>query len=312
MKLVTLLILLICLSAITSRRVHHRARHHHRQSKNGAYQFFLGFIQALSGAENLIDSCTKLVPGWESATDDEEKSGDSTDNQVASQQSTFQLILPYLTKAIDAVCNFKEKIITYLTGKFRRYIRLFLQGKTRKRFRLAWFLSGMWDSIVSVASDIGEAVVSGAKAVGNTIIKAGEWVGKKVEDLYNFVKEQIGSALQPVFDLFDQLKPKIIAWLQKSPLLAKLIAIGQCLYENDAVKGIKGIYNTLKAMVEIIPKLATPAGWVELIVNLVCSWENLKNGIQALIAGIAEKDKLIKYNFYGKFTGFLFRAIASQ
>jgi len=190
-------------------------------------------------------------------------------------------------------------------------MRLFLQGKTRRRFSLAWSLSGMWDSIKSTASDIGNAIVSGAKAVGTAVIKAGEWVGKKDEDLYNYVKEQINTLLQPVYALFDAIKAKVIAWMSKSPLLVKLLAIGQCLYKNDVVKGIKGIFNAVKGMIELIPKLATPAGWIELVVNLVCGWEDLKNGIESLVAAIAEKaDRLKRFNLYGKFAGFIFKAIA--
>jgi len=305
MKLISLFVLLLAFSCLFTRRVH-RYSHRRGPADNIVYQFILGFVAELSGQPAAIDECSQQVKGWESAATEE--NGD-TEKQVGGETSTtFQKVLGYLGKAIDAVCNFKENIIGWLTKSFRRYIRLFIQGKTTRRFR--WSLGGMWDSIKSAAVAVGDAVVSGAKTIGNAVVKGVEWVGKKADELFTYVKGQINTLLEPVYNLFEQIKAKFLAWLEKNPLMKKLFEFAKCFLTNSGVKGIKTLFNAVKSVVELIPKLATPAGWIELLVNLVCGWESLKDGINFLLSGIKETNAAKKYNFFGKFAGKIFEAIA--
>jgi len=93
-------------------------------------------------------------------------------------------------------------------------------------------------------------------------------------------------------------------------MFSKLYTFVKCLMDKNLIKGVKGLYDTVTGMIELIPLLSTPVGWIKLVVNLVCGWEDLKNGINALTSGISESDRLKKFNYYGKFAGFFFKAIA--
>ncbi len=311
MKLIKVLTLIAVLSSFTALKISSRNRIRNRSAApadNIIYQFTLGFLAALSGQPKFIDECSQQVPGWEAAAPEEE-SNNNTERELGGEtSSTLQKVLGYLGVAIDAICNFKDKIIAFLTKRYRRYMRLFMQGKTTKRFK--WSLSGMWDTIKGTVTDIGNAVVKGAKAVGTTVIKAGQWVGKKVDDLYTFVKEEINKILEPIYKEFEKIKVKFLAWLERNPMMKKLFLFAKCFITNGGVKGIKTLYNAVKSIVELIPKLGTPAGWIELLVNLVCGWESLKDGIGFLTQGLNQADKKKKYNLYGRFLGKIFEAIA--
>lgn len=308
MKLVYLLLILVAFQAVTSRRIRrHHARHHHRApADNIVYQFILGFITALGGQEKLITECSAQFPGWESASTAQT---DTTQTEMAGTPTTFQTVLKYLGMAIDAICNFKDNIIEFLTKKFRRYVRLFLQGKVRGRFGRGFF-SGIWNGIKKGAAAVGNAVVSGAKAVGNTIIKGAEWVGKKAEELFAWCEKKFQELLEPVYELFESIKAKVVAWLEKNPTIKKLLEFGVCFLNNNGVKAIKTMFNAIKSIVELVPLLATPAGWIKLVINLVCGWKSLKEGIEAFIEGWNNTSAPHKFNRYGYAVGKFAEAIA--
>jgi len=275
---------------------------------NPLYQFIIGFLSELSGTPEFFDLCSKKVEGWESVGTQEELN-DNVDKELGTERSTLDKILGYLGKGIDLICGFKDNIIGFLSKKLRRYFRLFLHGRTRRR-RFRWTVSGLWDDIKSVANDVGESIVKGTSKAGSSVIDGVKWVGKKSSEAVEYVKDKLDTLLKPLFDLFEKIKAKIMNFLTKHPLLLKLLLFARCFLENNGVKAIKTLVTALTALVSLVPKLATPAGWVEVIVNLICGWKDLKEGIDFLKKGLDEKDKNKRFNFYGKFTGKIAAALA--
>ncbi len=102
----------------------------------------LGFLEELKGESKLFDECTKVIRGWELTADEEEKKKElSADKKLGGDtKATFQQVLGYLGVAIDTVCNFKEKIIAFLTKNYRKYQRLYLQEKKNsiKLYKNIW------------------------------------------------------------------------------------------------------------------------------------------------------------------------------
>jgi hypothetical protein len=266
---------------------------------NIIYRFILGFLAQLGGNEALVLKCSGQFPTWEQAQIKETSSSESTDAQVGGDHSTFTKVLNFLGSAITTICNFKEKIISFLFKRFRRYRRLFLQGKIRSGFRLGWSLSGAWSWIKTKAADVGRAVVA-----------TGQWIGKKVDELWEWIKEKINTVLQPIYDFFDQLKAKFVGWLRQNPTMAALLDFASCLHNNGSASALLTVAHVVLRLTLLIPSLATPVGWIALVVHLVCGWEHLRNGINFLLAAVRNTDRLMKYYQYGQMTGEFLRAIS--
>jgi len=116
--------------------------------------------------------------------------------------------------------------------------------------------------------------------------------------------------MQPVLDVFESIKEKFIAFLDKNPVLKTWFNFAKCFLEHEGTKQIKGLYERLKSFVTTIAALGNALGWVKLLVNLVCAWEDLRDGIAFLKLGFKEAKKPAKYNFFGRFVGKLVKAIA--
>jgi hypothetical protein len=261
----------------------------------------LGLVAEFSGTPAVIDECTKIVPGWE-AVGQSEESQSSVQGEIQGEQSTWEKILGYLGAGIDAICQYKDQLISFLGGKYRRYMRLFLQGRIhgRMRWRLAGFFGNVWNGIKKA----GSAVVSGVK-------KAGAWVADKASQAWNWVKEQAMKLVQPILNLIESIKQKVMNFIQNNPILKKAYDFFQCFMNNQGMEGAQNIVNKVKAIIAMLGTLTTPIGWVKLIANLVCNWRIIKEGIDYLKAALREGNRLVKYNLFGKMTGKFLTAFAS-
>ncbi len=320
----TIFLILLTLSTL-SFIAPHRLRHKYRNkarfhlktvavADNILYQFLLGCVAELSGQPAFIDECSKQVPGWESAgvTEDKDvaaKKAESTDEVLKSEVPTWKKILGYLGTAINIVCTLKSKIIDFLTKKRRRWNRLFAQGQAKtKRFKFDFgkFISGAKQAF----EDVGNAISKGAQKVKSAVVEGVDWAKKKASEISDFLKQKIQEKVKPVLELYEDIKAKFTNWLSKHPIMEKTFNFLKCIITNKGAQGIKAMVDAVKSLIALIPKLGSPAGWITLIVNLVCGWEDLRDGIQFLLSGMKETDRKKKYNFYGKFTGKLIKAIA--
>ncbi len=151
-------------------------------------------------------------------------------------------------------------------------------------------------------------MIKGAKKLGNITIKGKKWEGKKVEEVYKFTEKTLDNTVQPIYNILEKTKVKLIEWLQKNPVMKKLYDFAKCFFNNNAINGNKTIFDAISSIVELIPKLSIPAGWIEFLVKIVCGWESLKKSIEFLIKANKETDRLKKYHLYGKFMGRLVEA----
>jgi hypothetical protein len=269
----------------------------------------LGLTGELSGNAKMIDDCIALVTGWEAAGTSEEKGGEAEKAVGGETQSALDKILTYLGEAIDLVCEYKVKLICTLTSSAKRYRRLLLQGKISRRRRW-WFADAIWDIVSTAAVSVTNAVVSGVKAIGNVIIDGAKWVGKKASELGEYVLSKLQTIFQPVSDLFDTIKQNIVNYFTSNPLVQQAIKFFKCFASNGAVRVVKTLISVVKNTIELVPSLTTPAGWVNLLINLICGWKDLIKAVTYLKKAWKESDRLIKYNFIGKFTGLSLKAIS--
>lgn len=268
----------------------------------------LGLVAELSGSPNMIDICTQQIPGWESAGKAAEDKGTGVEGDVGGEtKSTLDKVLTFIGDAIDLVCSYKIKLICTLTGKARRFRRLLLQGKVSKTGNW-WNPVDVWNDVQKITTKITSTIVSGTKAIGNKVVDGVKWVGKEAKQLAKYIGEKLKTIFKPVMDLFDKIKTKIVHFITTNPTIQKALAFFKCMLSNGAVRAILTLIKVIKGFITLIPTLATPAGWVQLLVNLICGWKDLRDGIKFLGQGFSTTDMPTKFNYFGKFTGRLLKA----
>lgn len=264
------------------------------------YQFFTGVLVELGESNAWIDECSQTLPDLETAAKKEEteKKGEQ---EAEKPKSTFEKIMPFLGKAIDFICGFKDQIKTYLNNQFKRYIRLFIQGKTRRRFVVD--TSKLWESVKEKAQAFGEKIKSGAASVGSTIISGVNFVCKTIDDIAKFLKEQMQTTFKPIIDLWEEMKKEFIQFLTENPLVKAFLLLVQCLYKNQKAIAKTAFLTPIKNFEARIKTLSNTEGWINFTVDAVCSWSDLLEAIEYLKSGWSSTDKKIKYNYLGKFFG---------
>lgn len=297
------------------RRTTRHRNHRHRQnppkgvqSNNLSYQFLMGALAEISGAYSLIDKCSATIPGWATVTNDSEEKKDSIEDAFKPVESKWDKILGYFTTALEYVCKLKDKIINYFTKQNRRWYRLFLQGKTVRRFR--WSISDFIKNTADSIKSVGSAIAAGAVKIGKAVVDGVNVAAKKASEVAQFIIDKIKGVLQPVFDLFESIKQKWIDFLDKNPILKMWFNFCKCFIAENGISAIKGLKEKLTNFVATIGALTTPVGWVKLCVNLICGWEETRDAINFYKVASKEKQKTKKYNFYGRMAGKLFNAIA--
>jgi hypothetical protein len=269
----------------------------------------LGFLAAVGGEPKFIDECSQNVPGWEAAGTTEDKN-DSMNTDLKSQSTIYEKALALIKKAVEMICEFKDDIVKFLTAQKRRYRRLFLAGKTKNTF--TWNISGLIGSVTGGISKAATAVKNGVAKVKDAVVDGVKWVGKTVEEITAFIKKQLEEWFKPVFDLIDAMKDRVVKFLKEHPFLMNLLLFIQCFLKNKGVENIKSMFNAIKAFATLIPQLATIAGWVQLVANLICGWESIKEAVETLKKALAEVNKPVRYNLFGKFTGLFVKVVGGS
>jgi phage-related protein len=262
-----------------------------------------------------IDTC--LPTSWKNASQPEE---DDMDKNVAQEQSTWSKIGEAIGIAINVVCiaaDVVKSIIEYFTKNakrfMRRYIRLFLQGKIRRSFRMRGWFSSAWDSIKSVASTAASAVATGVSKAYSTVkdaaVATASYVGKVVTVITDEIKSAITGIIDKAVDIFETIRAKIKAFFS-SPLMQAILTFVKC------VKALKEAAGNIVKLIEGFTEKAAlitafPAGWIKIILGLICAWQDLKDAVGYLVSGWKETNKDKKWNNYGRFVGKLIYTIGS-
>ncbi len=289
-----------------ARRVRrHRYRHRHRGFATNLYQFALGMVTEATGGVDL-DKC--LPAEWKNANNSEEG---QFENNVGSNAPIWQKILGYLGKAIDVMCVVKtvvESLIDFITGEekkfMRRWIRLYLQGKRVSYLsRRGWFSSAVsWvgDKVTAGAKAVASGVTAVYKTVKNAVTGAADWIGKKVGQISDAIKNVITGAVEKIYDAFNSIRAKITAFV-KSDLFQKIKTFVICL--KTLYQAVKGIIELVKGITEKAAQIANfPAGWVGIVIGLICAWKDFAQVIKYIVEGIGASGTK-RWNYFGKALG---------
>ncbi len=316
MKFFILITLLLSAALIDAKRLrkkhhtHHRRENNKQASKNCFYQFLLGTLSTFGGNPKFIDECSQNVPGWEAAGQTEEKSN-SMGTEMGQQNKIYAAAIKIIKKAVDIICDFKTDIVNWLVKQTRRYFRLFLSGKTQRR-RMSWGIGSLISAVGDGIKKAASAVSSGISKIKDKVVEGKKWVGQKIDDITSFIKTQLEEWFKPVFDMIDKLKAKVKAFLEKHPFLMNLLLFAKCFIQNKGVKTIKNLYNTFMKFIAFIPQLATVAGWIRLVANIICEHETVAEIIDLVKKAIAATDPPIRYNTFGKAMGLMLKIIATS
>jgi len=196
------LIVVLACSSIDAKVRRHRT--HRTDKTNNYYQFLVGAVTALGGADNNVEQCLSFIPGWEALPLAEAASADSMEKSAdASQTGTFDTILKYLGAAIDICCTVKNTLKSFFAAKRLRWIRrnrrLFAQGKRMRRF--TWSFGGAWNAVtgaVSSAVDAAHTAISGAygdfkaglASLKNKVIDGIDWAVATATVVADYVKKK--------------------------------------------------------------------------------------------------------------------------
>ena len=325
MKCLAIFLILIALTAVVvDSKVHRHAKAHkshkaHKRSHLSAtgpnasskfFQFSAGSLAVLSGQEAFIDQCLATLPGWQASEAQEAASPAGVEKTVSpADASTWTKILGYLGQAINVACMFKDKIMGLMRGKVRKFLRrnrkLFLQGKKVKK--LNW--GEIVDHVEKSVADAWDSVTKVFRKGYSYVINGVDWAMKKGKELTTYVTNVLKTIITPILTAIENLRVKLVMWLTQSPQMLKYRELVNCLISINTLKAIKGLFDALMGFITIVAALNTPAGWVDLLINLICGWQSLKNAILAFKSAWTQANVLIKFNSYGKALGFMLNAI---
>lgn len=226
-----------------------------------------------------------------------------------SKKTGWSSILEKLGKFIDYCCQIKDvvsQMIEYFTkngGKrYRRRYRLFYQGKRKNLMAVKWSFSGFLDKAKDAIKSGAEAIKKGAITIKNKVAEA-------AQDTYEYIKKTITDKIAKIVEIFEAFKAKVIAFY-KSPLVQKLIQWYNCIQTFKALAA--GIKSIITSWITLVGELSTPAGWVKLVIKLICAWEDLGKAIGYLKEGLDKKNSApVRWQKYGQFLGKLVHTIGA-
>jgi len=104
------------------------------------------------------------------------------------------------------------------------------------------------------------------------------------------------------------MRAKVTAFFN-SPLIQNVIQLFTCL---KALRGAAANFISLaEAFAQKVVDIANfPAGWIKIIIGLICNWSNFKAAVDYLVRGIQASDAAVKWNLFGRFAGKLIDTIA--
>ena len=358
MKFELLLLLLIFSTiSISARKARFHSKYGSRSrakdfKQTRVYAFLKGFVVELAGKEHIIDACHDefLQSIKEVGVENEPITSPAAVAAVAKKDddvkkdtglaSVMTKVLGYLGIVIDIVCMVKTFILTALTRRFRRYRRLFFQGRTRRSFKYKTEFNtilmskGFWGAVWDSFTDFGNSVVKKVKKVydysvavtkkavtavkSTTAYKAAakvvnkvkegvEYVGDKLKSAFDWVVKKVKEAWQKIVELFTGIKNKIVGWFTKHDCVKIIIASAVCL-ARVSIAYLK-LHVTISKIAGIGLKLSNPAGWILILTNLLCGWKLVKKAIEEFMLFV-HTSSLESSEHFGRFFGNMIAALA--
>jgi len=352
-----LLVFLILFSAmsISARKARSHSKYGNKMKdfkQTRVYAFLKGFITELAGKEHIMEAChddliksTKEVgadtePENSTAVAAAKKSKDEDDKKDTGVATVMKKVLGYLGIVIDIVCMVKTFILSAMTRRFRRYRRLFFQGRTRRAFKYKTEFNtilmskGFWGAVWDSFTDFGNSVVKKVKKVydysvavtkkavtavkSTTAYKAAakvvnkvkegvEYVGDKLKSAFDWVVKKVKEAWQKIVELFTGIKNKIVGWFTKHDCVKIIIASAVCL-ARVSIAYLK-LHVTISKIAGIGLKLSNPAGWILILTNLLCGWKLVKKAIEEFMLFV-HTSSLESSEHFGRFFGNMIAALA--
>lgn len=307
-----LLILLVASSIVEARRVrsHHKSlyknlrknhyhRNHHRDAVEIATnlgQFGLGLATEIAGGV-AIDSC--LPEAWRNATPNQSEI-DAVENNVVSEKTTWENFKNILGHTVDAICFFKELkteafkwIASKLGVTLRRHIRRLIQGKTRKRYR--------WEFDEHFFATTASKISAAAHSIKNGTVNVVNYVGKKIDEIELGIKTTLRDIFQPATTLLQGMKQKLHDFFGSS-LMTNIVAFITCI--KNLGNAVYLVAKTFTSITTTIASLASgsPIAWVEVIVGLICAYDDIKIAAGYLTGAFSETGAK-RWNLIGRFVG---------
>jgi len=356
-----LLLFLILFSTITisarKARFHSKYGSHSRAKdfKNTrVYAFFKGFVNELAGKEHIMDAChdemqqsmkevgveNEPITAAAAATTAVTAAKDDEIKKDTTLATVMTKVLGYLGIVIDIVCMVKTFILAALTRRFRRYRRLFFQGRTRRSFKYKTEFNtilmskGFWGKVWDSFTDFGKTVVKNVKKVydysaavttkvvdtvanssavkaikevGSKVMEGVEYLGDKLKKAFDWVVAKVKEAWQKIVELFTSIKDKIVGWFTKHDCVKILISSAHCLI-RVSLAYIK-LHVTVAKIAGIGLKLANPAGWILILTNLLCGWKLVKKAVEEFMLFV-NTTGLDSSEHFGRFIANMVAALA--
>jgi hypothetical protein len=256
----------------------------------------VGFVESLGGDETGWYNC--LPKEWTKDAPGDVSKSSTLDQQFSTLNGTLQKVLSTIGTAITYVCKAKDAVLTVvkqIMGNKDDKKSFFLEGKFRRRFRNR---RGVIDWIKNTASETWNVVQSNVLSAWNTL-------SSPIQTAIDQAKESLLKFKQQILDLIQ------------GTIVQKMWDIAQCIW--SAGKFIKGIYDVIKSGYDKIKNISAavaqggvliPLVAADLIVGLLCNWEQFKKGIDYFFLGSSKSVSGEKFYFFGKGAGTIVAAIA--
>jgi len=205
----------------------------------------------------------------------------------------IQFFLDLLSKVINFVCKFKNKIKKLFIKKLHlRNRKVFLQLSSAK-----WG----WNVFRNVVKSFRRAV----STVKNVVRK----IGKGAANLWKKISGGMTAAVGKIKGLFLMVRhqlQKIFNFKFISKLVKKIVP---CFKTLKSVG--REIYSIGMGIVKKITTITSRgfAGLAEVFIDLVCQFDSFRAAAHELVRGLNEKSENRKFFYYGTFAGQLLSAI---
>jgi len=248
-----------------------------KQANNKWYKLFTGALVGMAGAEKDVASINDCLPdNWKIENKKEEKPASKDD------ASTLTKALDILSKVIDFVCKFKDKIKALFARKLKRMNKkVFLQ-----RYKSG---KGIFDDIVDGISNIGSML------------------SKTWDEVKNF-----GSKIVTDITAFYQKIKQTITDILNNEFIEAIKKIVDCV--KLAKKEALAIYKVIQGIAEKFSTIAAGGfvGLGKVMVDLICNFDKFRKAVNLIVEGISESDIPTKYFKYGHGLGTLVNAIGTK
>jgi len=129
-----------------------------------------------------------------------------------------------------------------------------------------------------------------------------DWAKATAAEVGNWVKERLKDTVAVIAKAIEAVKDRLVLYFKNNKFDA-LKGFATCIMTSVVSDDkLTKSYNPAKVFTDFwatIAGLTTVIGWAKLLVNLICNWQNIKDGIEAIQKSIEEKDKAKKWEFAG-------------